>query len=219
MFSTAADNQTSVEVHVLQGEREMAKDNRTLGNFHLVGIPPAPRGMPQIEVTFDIDANGIVSVSAKDLGTGKEQSIRIEADSGLSEDDIEKMVADAESHASEDAERRKSVDARNKLDSMVYATEKSLEEHKDKLDAGDISAIESALENAKKALEGDDVEAIENAEKALMEASHKLAEQMYQAQGAPGAEAPDGAEGAAAGSDDDVIDAEYVDVESSEKGN
>lgn len=214
-FSTAADNQTSVEVHVLQGERQMAKDNRTLGKFHLVGIPAAPRGMPQIEVTFDIDANGIVNVSAKDLGTGKQQSIRIEASSGLSENEIQKMVRDAEAHASEDAETRKLIEERNQLDSLVYQTDKTLGENKDKLSASDISALESALADARKALEGSDIKAIESAKEKLLQASHKLAEEMYKgaggagAQGGPGAPAGD----AKAGGKSDVIDAEYVDVD------
>ncbi|MEO1088227.1 MAG: Hsp70 family protein, partial [Acidobacteriota bacterium] len=221
VFSTAADNQTSVEVHVLQGERELAKDNRTLGRFHLVGIPPAPRGMPQVEVTFDIDANGIVQVSAKDRGTGQEQSIKIEASSGLSDNEIDQMVQDAESHASEDAERRKAIEARNELDSLVYSTEKSLGEHKDKLGAEDVSKLESAIEDAKKALEGEELEALESAKEALLAASHSLAEHLYAqaggpegapGPGAPGAGAPGGD---AAAADDDVIDAEYVDVDNS----
>jgi molecular chaperone DnaK len=216
-FSTAADNQTSVEVHVLQGERQMAKDNRTLGKFHLVGIPAAPRGMPQIEVTFDIDANGIVNVSAKDHGTGKQQSIRIEASGGVSEADIQRMVRDAETHASEDAESRKLIEARNQLDSLVYSTEKTLGEHKDKLSAGDVSNIESALADAKKALEGSDVGAIESAKEKLLQASHKLAEEMYKGAGAgaPGQGGEPGPSGGAsqAGGKSDVIDAEYVDVD------
>ena len=215
-FSTAADNQTSVEVHVLQGERQMAKDNRTLGKFHLVGIPAAPRGMPQIEVTFDIDANGIVNVSAKDHGTGKQQSIRIEASGGMSEADIQRMVRDAETHASEDAESRKVIEARNQLDSLVYSTEKTLGEHRDKLSAGDISNIESALEGARKALEGSDVGALESAKEKLLQASHKLAEEMYKGAGggAAGQGEPGPASGASqAGGKSDVIDAEYVDVD------
>ncbi len=220
VFSTAADNQTSVEVHVLQGERKMARDNRTLGKFHLVGIPPAPRGMPQVEVAFDIDANGIVNVSATDKGTGKEQSITITASSGLDESEIERMVKDGEEHAKDDEERRQKVDARNQLDSLVYSSEKSLGEHKDKLSADEVGQIESALEEAKKALESDDLASYESASQNLMQASHKLAEAMYKdAGGAPGAapgDAGDGAPGAGAGAaaDDDVIDAEYVDVDS-----
>ncbi|MEM7351723.1 MAG: molecular chaperone DnaK [Acidobacteriota bacterium] len=217
-FSTAADSQTSVEVHVLQGEREMARDCRTLGRFHLVGIPPAPRGVPQIEVTFDIDANGIVNVSAKDNGTGKEQKITITSSSGLDESEIEKMVNDAEEHAGEDQERRKKVEARNQLDSLIYSTEKSLGEHKDKLGADDVGQLESALEEAKGALESDDLAQIEGATEKLTQSSHRLAEIMYQAasqdaEGGNGAAAADEASGAEA-ADDDVIDAEYVDVDS-----
>jgi molecular chaperone DnaK len=212
VFSTAADNQTSVEVHVLQGEREMATGNRTLGKFQLVGIPPAPRGMPQIEVTFKIDANGIVNVSAKDRGTGKEQNITITASSGLDEGEIERMVQDAEAHAGEDQERRKMVEAKNQLDSLVYQTEKSLGENKEKLGAEDIGKMESALEEAKKALEGDDLAAYESATQNLMQASHKLAEILYQDQQAQGG-AEGGAASSAAEADDDVIDAEYVDAD------
>ncbi len=215
VFSTAADNQTSVEVHVLQGEREMAKDNRTLGRFHLIGIPSAPRGLPQIEVAFDIDANGIMNVSAKDMGTSKEQNITITAASGLEESDIERMVKEADTHSEEDKVRRQKVDAHNQLDSLIYTTEKTLGEHKEKLDAGDRGQLETALEDAKKALEADELEALEQAIKQLTEASHKLAEQVYQS--AAGGEASQGADPqAGAGgqeSDDEVIDAEYVDVE------
>jgi len=213
-FSTAADNQSSVEVHVLQGEREMAGGNRTLGRFHLVGIPPAPRGVPQVEVSFDIDANGIVNVSAKDLGTGKEQTITITASSGLAEEEINRMVDDAKSHAEEDKDRRQAVEARNQLDGLVYSTDKSFEEHREKLGETERSELESALEQAKKALEGEDVPAIEQATATLQQASHKLAEVIY---AQPGAEA--GAAGADAGAapppegDDEVIDAEYVDVD------
>ena len=223
-FSTAADNQTSVEVHVLQGEREMAQGNRTLGRFHLVGIPPAPRGVPQIEVTFDIDANGIVNVSAKDQGTGTEQKITISASSGLSESEIDQMVDDAESHAEEDKERRKKVEARNTLDTLTYQTEKTYEENKEKLSAEDKGQMEEALADAKKALEGEDTDAMEAAVEKLNQAAHKLAEAMYQTDGAqagapggePGAQAGPEAGGDSAdsaGDDDEVIDAEYVDVE------
>ena len=214
-FSTAADSQTSVEVHVLQGEREMAKDNRTLGRFHLVGIPPAPRGIPQIEVTFDIDANGIVNVSAKDRGTGKEQKITITASSGLDESEIDKMVQDGEEHAQEDQERRKKVEARNQLDTLVYSTEKSLGEHKEKLAPDNVGELESAIEEAKKALESDDLSQIEAATEKLTQASHRLAEVMYQAAGQEQA-GDDGGNGepqADAAQDDDVIDAEYVDAD------
>jgi molecular chaperone DnaK len=221
VFSTAADNQTSVEVHVLQGERDMAKDNRTLGRFHLVGIPPAPRGIPQVEVAFDIDANGILNVSAKDLGTGKEQQITISGSGGLNEDEIDRMVTDAESHAGEDQERRKAVEAKNRLDQLVYTTEKTLEEHKDKLGAEELGALEQALEQSRKALESDELSELEAATEALTQASHKLAETMYQQTGGePGGAGPEGggdAGSAGGGSDDgEVIDAEYVDVEDKE---
>jgi molecular chaperone DnaK len=219
IFSTAADSQTSVEVHVLQGEREMAAGNRTLGKFHLVGIPAAPRGVPQIEVTFDIDANGIVGVSAKDLGTGKEQKITITASSGLSDNDIDRMVKEAESHREEDKERRRQIEARNHLDGLVYSTQKTYDEHKEKLGAAEKGQLEEALAEARKALEGDDADAMEKAGQRLTQASHKLAEVMYQQQaqggaagagpGAGGAGRPPGGAGQAS---DEVIDAEYVDV-------
>jgi len=214
-FSTAADSQTSVEVHVLQGEREMAQGNRTLGRFHLVGIPAAPRGVPQIEVTFDIDANGIVHVSAKDMGTGKEQKITITASSGLDETEISKMVDDAESHADEDKARRKAVEARNQLDGLIYSTQNTVEENREKLDATLRGEVESTLEEAKKALESEDLETIEAASAALTQASHKLAEAMYKQAEA----APDGASDPTAAStdgDEEVIDAEYVDVDKSD---
>ena len=181
VFSTAADNQPSVEVHVLQGEREFARDNRTLGHFHLDGIPSAPRGLPQVEVTFDIDANGILNVSAQDKGTNREQSIRIEASSGLSQEDIESMQKDAEAHAEEDKKRREQVDKRNEADQLVYASEKSLGEHGDKLSAEDRTPVEDAIAELKKVLEDDgDTEAIDAAVQKLNAASHKLAEIMYQ---------------------------------------
>ncbi len=216
VFSTAADNQTSVEVHVLQGERDMARDNRTLGRFHLVGIPPAPRGVPQVEVTFDIDANGILNVSAKDRGTGKEQQITITASSGLSEDDIKNMVQDAETHSDEDESRRKRAEARNSLDQLVYSTEKTFTEHKDKLGAAEIGDLESALSASKEALESDDLEKMEAATAQLTQASHKLAEIMYKQQAAEAGPAGD-AKGPeqAAPDEEEVIDAEYVDVDES----
>jgi molecular chaperone DnaK len=215
IFSTAADNQTSVEVHVLQGEREMARDNRTLGKFHLVGIPSAPRGVPQVEVAFDIDANGIVHVSAKDLGTGKEQKITISASSGLSDNEIERMVKEAESHHSEDQERRRQVEARNKLDGLIYSTEKTYEEHKEKLGADEKGELEGALADAKKAMESENASEMESAAERLTKASHKLAEVMYRQQAAggtgPEAGAPGGGRpGGAGGASDEVIDAEYV---------
>lgn len=179
IFSTASDNQTAVTIRVFQGEREMAADNKLLGQFDLIGIPPAPRGVPQIEVTFDIDANGIVHVNAKDLGTGKEQSIRITASSGLSEDEIKRMIKDAEAHADEDKRKRERIEARNQLDSLIYSTEKSLKDHRDDVDAATASNIEAALEKAKKAMESDDIGTIKAASDELTQASHKLAEAMY----------------------------------------
>ncbi len=216
VFSTASDNQTQVEVHVLQGEREMARDNRTLGRFHLIGLPPAPRGMPQIEVTFDIDANGIVNVSAKDLGTGREQKITITSSSGLADDEIKRMVVDAESHSADDKKRRQAVESRNRLDSLVYSTDKTLAEHKEKLSATELGEVETALAEAKAALEGEDGEALESAAKRLTQATHKLAEVMYRSGGDANADA--GAGGASAGapgtsSEDEVIDAEVVDAD------
>ena len=213
IFSTAAESQTSVEVHVLQGEREMAKDNRTLGRFHLVGIPPAPRGVPQIDVIFDIDANGILNVSAKDLGTGKEQKITISGSGGLGEDEIQRMVKDSESNAEEDKDRRQRVEARNRLDQLIYSTEKTLEEHKDKLGSDDQANLARSLEEAKQALESDDLAMLEKAVTDLTEASHKLAEAMYKdtQAGAPGA-APESAPSPEA-DDSEVIDAEFVDVD------
>jgi molecular chaperone DnaK len=188
----------------------MAKDNRTLGRFHLVGIPPAPRGVPQVEVAFDIDANGILNVSAKDLGTNKEQKITISGSGGLKEDDINRMVHDAESHADEDKERRQKVEAHNRLDQLIYSTDKTFSEHKEKLAAEDRSSLEQALENAKKALESDEREAMEGAISELTEASHKLAEVMYQ-QAAPAGGA-EGAQASEAGrEDDEVVEAEVVD--------
>ena len=222
IFSTASDNQTSVEVHVLQGERPMASQNRTLGKFHLVGIPPAPRGVPHVEVTFDIDANGIVNVSAKDLGTGREQKITITASSGLSKDEIDRMMREADSHAEEDKQARERVEAHNKLDSLIYSTEKTISENKDKIDASTLSEVESALSDARGKLDSQDTADLNSAYDQLIKSSHKLAELMYKQAGAQGGgpsggAAGAGASGAAAGSggggSDDVIDAEYVDVE------
>ncbi len=219
-FSTASDNQTSVEIRVLQGEREMARDNKAIGVFHLVGIPPAPRGVPQIEVTFDIDANGIMNVSAKDLGTGKEQKITITASSGLNKDEIDRMVKDASAHSEEDRKRREEIEAKNRLDSLVYSTEKSFGENKEKLDAGEISNFESALAEAKKALESGGTENMTAAAEKLQQASHKLAEAMYRnaSAGAGAGQNPAGDGGNApgagpAGKEDEVIDTEYVDAE------
>jgi molecular chaperone DnaK len=211
-FSTAADGQTQVEIHVLQGERPRASDNRTLGKFHLVGLPPAPRGVPQIEVTFDIDANGIVNVSAKDRATGKSQAITITASSGLAKEEVEKMVADAQSHAEEDKAQREAIEARNRADTLVYSTEKTLAENKEKLSAAEIEPVEQALAAAKKALEGDDRAAIDAAASELTKAAHKLAEALYQKAGpAPGAAAPGEPEAGPKKGDGDVIDAEVVD--------
>jgi molecular chaperone DnaK len=215
-FSTAADNQTSVEIHVLQGERPMARDNRTLGKFQLVGIPPAQRGVPQVEVTFDIDANGIVNVSAKDMGTGKEQKITITSSSGLNKDDIDKMVKEAESHADEDKRKREEIEAKNRADSTIYQVEKALSENRSKIPEADAKAVDAALADAKKALEEGGVDRINKAVDALNQASQKVFEAMYRSNtpnpdgGAPGSEgsASKGPKG-----DGDVIDAEYVDVD------
>jgi len=218
-FSTAADNQTEVEIHVLQGERPMASQNRTLGKFKLGGIPPAPRGMPQIEVTFDIDANGILNVTAKDNATGKDQKITITSSSGLSKEEVERMAKDAEAHASEDKEAKEKIEARNQLDSMVYNVEKMLREGGDKVAAADKSDVETALADAKTTLSGGDPSKTEMdaARERLTTASHKLAEALYKAQSAAGAAPTDG-DAAAAGTadqpkDEGVIDAEYVDTE------
>jgi len=219
IFSTASDNQTSVEVHVLQGERPMAGDNRTLGKFHLVGIPPAPRGMPQVEVTFDIDANGIVNVSAKDMGTGREQKITITASSGLSKDEIDRMMRDAESHSAEDSHKREEIEARNRLDGLVYQMEKTLNDNREKVGAV-ASEVESAIADAKKALQEGGVERLNNAFNQLQSASHKLAEALYQTTGSTESQGSDDQASAAGassagstGGDDNVIDAEYVDVD------
>jgi len=222
IFTTAADSQTSVEIHVLQGEREMARDNRTLGKFHLVGIPSAPRGVPQIEVTFDIDANGIVNVSAKDMATSKEQAITITASSGLSKDDIDKMVKDADRHAEEDKKRRADIETRNQADNLVYNTEKMLNENREKIPVADIKPIEDALAEAKEALKSEDMGKIQQAMETLTKASHRLAEVMYkqarekQAPGGSGeAKGPEEKrEGAAEG---EVVDAEFEDLGKNKK--
>jgi molecular chaperone DnaK len=221
IFSTAADSQTSVEVHVLQGERPLARDNRTLGRFHLIGLPPAPRGVPQIEVTFDIDANGIVNVSAKDLGTGKEQKITITASSGLAKDEVDRMMREAESHADEDKKRKEEIEARNKADQAVYGAERMLKDMGDKISAADRQAIETAMEALKKANEGSDAEAVNRGLEQLTAAQHKAAEAMYRQQ-TPDADAGAGSASGASGSGEastgggsapkgDVIDAEVVD--------
>ena len=220
-FSTAADNQT--EVHVLQGERPMAAQNRTLGKFHLTGLPPAPRGMPQIEVTFDIDANGILNVTAKDMATGKDQKITITSSSGLSKEEVERMAKEADAHSAEDKAKREEIEAKNQLDSMVYQMEKMLRESGDKISGSERGDVENAIADAKKALESGDKASMDRAREALTQASHKLAEQMYKAAGSQGAagagpSAEAGASGAGGGDgqakkDEGVIDAEYVDVE------
>jgi molecular chaperone DnaK len=220
VFSTAADNQTAVTIRVFQGEREMANDNKLLGQFDLVGIPPAPRGMPQIEVTFDIDANGIVHVSAKDLATQKEQSIKITASSGLSKEEVEKLVRDAQSHTEEDKKRRKAAEAKNQGDNLLYQTEKNLKEHGDKISAEDRTKIEEAVTGLKKAMEGTDPDAIESATQTLTTASHKLAEEMYKkasasataGAGPSGTESPNGAK-----TDEKVVDAEFEEVDKDKK--
>ncbi|MEW6776917.1 MAG: molecular chaperone DnaK [Bdellovibrionota bacterium] len=216
IFSTASDNQTSVEIHVLQGERPMASGNKTLGKFHLIGLPAAPRGMPQVEVTFDIDANGILHVAAKDKATNKEQSIKIEASSGLSKDEVQQMVKDAEANAEADKKIRESAEAKNQLDSLIFQTEKTLSEYKDKLDAGTISGIEAAVANGKKALESADAAQMKQATEAILQASHKMAEIMYKqaSAGAPGGDGanpppPAGGEEEKKGG---VVDAQYRDV-------
>jgi molecular chaperone DnaK len=212
-FSTAADSQTSVEIHVLQGEREMARDNRTLGRFHLVGIPPAPRGVPQIEVSFDIDANGILNVSAKDRATGKSQAITITASSGLAKDEVERMVAEARSHADEDKRKRELVDLRNQVDNLAYNLEKLLRDNKDKIGEADAKPVEEAVAEARKALEREDAAALRAAQERLTQHSHKLAERLYReagpGPGAPGQGAP-GAGGGSAPAGGDVVDAEYT---------
>lgn len=220
VFSTAADNQPAVSIHVLQGEREMAQDNKTIGRFELADIPPAPRGVPQIEVTFDLDANGILNVSAKDMGTGKEQSIKITASSGLTDEEIDRMTKDAELHAEEDKKRKELVETKNQADALIHGTEKSLKDLADQVDEETKNNVEKEIENVKQVMEGDDVEAIKAAVEALTQASHKLAELMY---AKASAENPDGAAGGAQGADagatsgkkdddDDVVDADYEEV-------
>jgi molecular chaperone DnaK len=220
-FTTAADNQSSVEVHVLQGERPMARDNRTLGRFHLDGLPPAPRGVPQVEVTFDIDANGILNVSAKDTATGKHQNITITASSGLSKDEIAKMVKEAESNAADDTRRKQEIEVRNQTDSLVYSTERTLSEHGSKLDESDRKAIDDALAEAKEALKTEDVDRMTRAQETLSKASHKLAEIMYReaqaqagAAGQPGAQAAGAQEQArpSGPKEGEVVDAEFEDL-------
>jgi molecular chaperone DnaK len=220
-FSTAADSQTSVEVHVLQGERPLAAQNRTLGKFHLTGIPPAPRGVPQIEVTFDIDANGILNVTAKDTATGKDQKITITSSSGLSKDEVERMAKEADAHSAEDKAKREEIDSKNQLDSMVYSVEKMLRDQGDKISGSERGDVENAIADAKKALESNEKSAMDKARETLTQASHKLAEQMYKSaqSSAPGAgpaaagAGPEASGDGQAKKDEGVIDAEYVDVE------
>jgi molecular chaperone DnaK len=224
VFSTAADSQPAVSIHVLQGEREMAEGNKTLGRFELVGIPPAPRGVPQIEVTFDIDANGIVNVSAKDQATSKEQSIQITAASGLDEAEVERLVKDAELHAEEDKKKKELIDARNHADALIYSTEKSIKDLGDKVDSETKSKVETAIEPLKKAMEGNDVEEIKRLSEELTQASHKLAEAMYQQASQAGEAGPEGADpdagtppNGAATADDDVVDADFEEVKEDDK--
>src|SRR5439155_18572729 len=216
VFSTAEDNQTAVTIRVFQGEREMAADNKLLGQFDLVGLPPSPRGVPQVEVTFDIDANGIVNVSAKDKGTGKEQQIRIQASGGLSDTDIEKMVKDAEAHATEDKKRREAVEAKNHAEALIHSTDKALAEHGAKVGETERRAIENAMADLKEAVKSDDAEAIKAKTNVLSQASMKLGEAMYaQAQkdsaGGPGG--PGGPDASAGAKKDDVVDAEFTEVD------
>src|SRR6266850_671974 len=211
IFSTAADNQTSVEVHVMQGERPLARDNRTLGRFHLVGLPSAPRGVPQVEVAFDIDANGIVNVTAKDLATGKEQKITISGASGLSKDDVDRMVREAQSHANEDQARRDLIDARNQADSLAYQTEKTVSDNREKIAVGDLSKVEAAMAELRKVAQGDDLAAIRKATDELQRASHAIAEQLYKQTSQASSAGP-----STSGSDSNVKDAEVVDADYAE---
>jgi molecular chaperone DnaK len=217
VFSTAEDGQTAVTIRVFQGEREMAADNKMLGQFDLIGIPPAPRGVPQIEVTFDIDANGIVNVSAKDKGTGKEQQIRIQASGGLSEADIQKMVKDAEAHAEEDKKRKAQVEAKNHAEALVHSTEKALAEHGSKVGEGDRRAIENALADLKEALKGGDADAITAKTNTLAQASMKLGEAMYKQAAEQQAGADAGAAPGGDGKKEDVVDAEFTEVDDDKK--
>jgi molecular chaperone DnaK len=214
VFSTATDSQTSVEVHVLQGERPMARDNRTLGRFHLVGLPPAPRGVPQVEVTFDIDANGIVNVTATDKATGKEQKITISGSSGLTKDEVDRMVKDAQAHEADDKQRREVIDARNQADALAYQAEKTVNENREKLPVGELSKVEAAIEAAKKASQGEDLAAITQATEELQRATHAIAELLYKTTQA-GSSGSGGASGGSAGPDvkeGEVVDAEYAET-------
>jgi molecular chaperone DnaK len=214
-FSTADDNQNAVTIRVFQGEREMAADNKVLGNFDLVGIPPAPRGVPQIEVTFDIDANGLVSVTAKDKGTGKEQQIKIQASGGLSDADIDQMVRDAEAFAEEDKKRREAAEARNNAESLVHTTEKQIEEHKDKVDAALVSEIEAAIAETKTAIESGEPEAMKEKANALAQVAMKMGQAIYEQEQAAGGSSEAPAEEAAA--DDTIVDAEFSEVDEDKK--
>jgi molecular chaperone DnaK len=214
IFSTATDNQTSVEVHVLQGERQIARDNRTLGRFQLVGLPPAPRGVPQVEVAFDIDANGIVNVTAKDVATGKEQKITISGSSGLTKDEVDRMVKDAEAHVADDKARRDLIDARNQADTLAYQVEKTVNEHRDRLPATDVERIEAGIKSVRDAIAAENLEAIKSASDLLQKASHAMAEQLYKQNQADAAHTASGA-GAESGSGkshDTVVDGEVVDA-------
>ncbi|WP_165783791.1 Hsp70 family protein, partial [Leptospira ellisii] len=224
VFSTAADNQSAVSIHVLQGEREMASANRTLGRFDLIGIPPAPRGVPQIEVTFDIDANGIVHVSAKDLGTGKEQKIRIESSSGLSEDEIQKMVKDAEAHAAADKAQREVIEAKNELDTLAYSLEKTVNEAGDKIGAGEKQLATDEIKRAREAIESNDKARIESAKASISKIASDIATKIYSQGGAPGADQGAGGPGQGAGAEDNsanngekVVDADYTVVDDEKK--
>jgi molecular chaperone DnaK len=212
VFSTATDSQTSVEVHVLQGERPLARDNRTLGKFHLVGLPPAPRGVPQVEVSFDIDANGIVNVAATDKATGKEQKITISGSGGLSKDDVDRLVKDAQSHASEDQARRELIDARNQADSLAYQVEKTVNENREKVAVGDLSRAEAAIAEARKAAQGEDLASIKRAVDDLQRASHSVAEGLYKgSKGSTDATRSTGSHGSPDFKEGEVVDAEYAD--------
>ena len=218
VFSTAEDNQTAVTIRVFQGEREMAADNKALGQFDLMGIPPAPRGVPQIEVTFDIDANGIVNVTAKDKATNKEQQIRIQASGGLSDADIDKMVKDAEAHAAEDKTRKELVESKNHAEALIHSTEKAMSEHGDKVGGDEKSAIEAAIADLKEVVNGEDPEVIKAKTQTLAQASMKLGEAMYKAQQGEGAEgAAAGEPGGEAGADENVVDAEFSEVDDNDK--
>jgi molecular chaperone DnaK len=214
IFSTATDNQTSVEVHVLQGERQMARDNRTLGRFQLVGLPPAPRGVPQVEVAFDIDANGIVNVTAKDMATGKEQKITISGSSGLSKDEVDRMVKDAASHASDDEAKRAIIDARNKADALAYQVEKTVNENREKLPVGELSKLDAAIAEVRKVSGTDDLQAITRATSELERVSHGIAELLYKASQGSGSSGANGAGGSQSSNvrDGEVVDAEYAET-------